>query len=107
MSIDDLQVVDAIGTEKDGSGVTLTITDHLEGGEAEHLYKLQEKLNTYLAFIESGEIYEAYPDSKGKNIHILAVFKHSPDNTGLEFIDNCRKAIENAGFGFKYEIYRT
>ena len=107
MSVDNSSVVDAIGTEKDGSIVTLTVTDHLEWGNDEHLYKLQEKLNTYLAFIESGEILETYPEAKGKNIKISVACKYKPDEQGETFFNKCSKLIENAGFIFSYEVYGT
>jgi hypothetical protein len=58
--------VDAIDTDKDGNLVTLTITDHLAWGDDQHLLLLQQKLNTYLAFIESGEIHATYPAAKDK-----------------------------------------
>ena len=107
MSIENTQVIDAIGTEKDGSGVTLTVTDHLEWDDQEHLFKLQEKLNSYLAFIENGELYESYPEAKGEKIRISVVCKYHPDNRGIEFFEKCKKQIENAGYGFTFKIYGT
>lgn len=66
MSIEDSKVIDIIGMAPDGSFVTLTATDHLEWGTREHLMMIQEKLNSYLAFIESGELFDTYPNAKGK-----------------------------------------
>lgn len=52
----------------------LFITDHFEwGGKAEqgeHLPLLQEKINTYIAFIESGEMYTEIPGALGKHLII-------------------------------------
>ena len=107
MSIDNSKIVDAVGTEKDGTVVTLTVTDHLEWDCNEHLYKLQEKLNSYLAFIESGEVYASYPKAKGKKIKISVVCRHAPDDQGIIFLNKCRKLIENAGFIFTYETFGT
>ena len=107
MSVDNSQVVDAIGTEKDGTGVTLTITDHLEWGNGEHLLKLQDKLNKYLAFIESGEIYDSYPSAKGKKIQISVVCKYDPDIEGYAFLEKCKKQIEQAGFYLHFETHGT
>lgn len=35
------------------------VCDHIDGSDEDaHLSLLQDKLNTYLAFIESGEVFE-------------------------------------------------
>ena len=77
MSIDQTNVVDAIGVDNATGDVVLTIADHLEwtGSDNEHLLLLQEKLNTYLSFVESGELLEAYPDAKGRTVLIDVVCK--------------------------------
>ena len=68
MSIVETKVVDIIAVpEWEPKNVILLITDHLKWGDkaqqGEHLLLLQEKINTYIAFIESGEILENYPPS--------------------------------------------
>jgi hypothetical protein len=53
MSVDQTNIVDFISINSSGN-VVLTISDHLEwDNEGRHIYILQEKLNKYLAFIES------------------------------------------------------
>lgn len=104
MSIEKARVIDIISTAKDRSSVTLTATDHLEWSGKEHLMLIQEKLNSYLAFIESGEIFESYPDSKGKQININVTCKYPPDAEGVKFLNLCKEAVENAGFPFCYKV---
>jgi len=104
MTIEEAQVIDIISTAKDGRSVTITATDHLEWGGKEHLMKIQEKLNSYLAFIESGEIFESYPDSKGKQININIICKYPPDAEGIKFLNLCKGSVENAGFQFCYKV---
>ena len=101
MSIEDTKVIDFIGTEQDGA-VVLTISDHLEW-EDTHIALLQEKINSYLAFIESGEIYETYPAGKDSEIKINVVFKHEPTDEGVTFLSQCKEIINQAGFKFSYE----
>ena len=101
MSIEDTQVIDFISKDPKSDEVVLTATDHLEWGESEHLMNLQDKLNAYLAFIESGEIFESNPDAKGKKLKIDLVCKYPPDEEGRKFLDLCGEAVENAGFGFR------
>ena len=104
MSVEDKQVIDLIGTEKDGT-VVLTITDHLEWSDNNHLLTLQDKLNDYLAFIESGEIFESFSADKNSEIEISVVCKYEPSEEGLEFFTKCKEIINNAGFKFSYETF--
>ncbi|WP_082117254.1 DUF6572 domain-containing protein [Sedimenticola thiotaurini] len=103
MSIEDQSTIDAIGIASDELAV-LTISDHLEW-DNDHLYKLQEKINVYLAFIESGEIYESYPQAKGKSIKINVVCKHEPSVEAAIFLTQCTIAINEAGFQFGHEVH--
>lgn len=65
MTIEQLDKVDVIAN--DNEKVILVISDHLEWDDQnEKLLLLQDKLNLYLSFIESGEIFEQYPIAKGK-----------------------------------------
>ena len=103
MSIKDQNSVDVIGVNENGI-VVLTISDHLEWDD-EHLYLLQEKINTYLAFIESGEVYVTYPNSKGKEFKINVVCKYEPSLAAMEFLSRCTTVINQAGFQFGHEVY--
>lgn len=103
MSIEDQNSVDAIGVDESGI-VILTISDHLEW-DNDHLFLLQEKINVYLAFLESGEVYEAYPDSKGKEFKINVVCKYELSPSAIQFISNCTNVINQAGFQFGHEVY--
>jgi len=104
MSITDTKTVDIVSTNKDGL-VVLTITDHLEWGDGEHLFTLQEKLNTYLAFAESGELIDKYPNAKGRNLLINVCCKFPPDKLGVEFLAKVKHIVESAGFAFQYELF--
>ena len=104
MSIDDENKVDFISIHNESNTAVLTISDHLEWGENEHLYKLQKKINAYLRFIESGEIYEEYPKAKDKKTKIRVVMKYEPDKGGKEFLLTCTDVILSAGVQFTYEV---
>ena len=70
MTVEDVNKIDMIGISLDDQDmVNLGISDHLIWGSPieEHLYKLQEKINSYIQFIETGEIYSAFPETKGTN----------------------------------------
>ncbi len=79
----------------------LTIADHLPWNGA-HLATLQEKLNTYLRFLESGEVYASYPMAKGRKLEINVVAKFRPTQEALRFLERAGGTIQSAGFEFRY-----
>lgn len=106
MAVDQTKIVDIIGVENATGEVVLTISDHLEWDDShEHQQMLQDKLNTYLAFIESGELFDKYPDAKGRRPRIDIVFKYRPDADAYAFLAKVKPIIENAGFGFRFELF--
>ena len=98
----DPDVVDAIGTDLGTGEVVLTIIDHLRWDDDHHLGALRDKLNRHLAFIESGELIDAYPDAKGRSVRIEIVCQHRPVGRGLEFLENARVTIQQAGFSLTW-----
>lgn len=103
MSIEDQSTIDAIGIDQDGR-VVPTISNHLDWNNA-HLFLLQEKINAYLAFIESGEILDSYPESRGKVPKINVVCKYEPSDEANRFLSKCEAAIHQAGFEFGHEVH--
>ena len=106
MSVEDGGVVDFIGIDKESGDVILTVSDHLDWKDTvQHQTILQEKLNKYLAFVESGEIFERYPDAKCRSVRFRVVFKNRPDFAGQQFLARARKVIEAAGFRLQHEVF--
>ena len=102
MSVEQTDKIDFISTEPDGS-VVLTVSDHLEWDrENRHLLILQSKLNAYLAFIESGQISEAYPSAQGKPIVISVRALYPPTPIAREFLSRVERTIRDAGFSFRF-----
>lgn len=105
MSVEQLDVIDVISTDPTGH-VVLTVSDHLDWSDTvQHQNILQAKLNKYLAFVESGEILEKYPDAKGRLVVFKVVFKFRPDPTGLQFLAKAKAVIESAGFTLRQEVF--
>ena len=66
MSVDQPAVIDFLWKDPKNNRAVLTISDHLDWeDEGEHLVLLQDKLNHYLEFIESGQLAEAKPSCAG------------------------------------------
>jgi len=104
MTIEQTDVVDFMGSDNQGN-VILTISDHLEWDvENEHLLMLQEKINIYLSFIESGEIYDSYNSAKGKSFIINIAFMHAPNESAKGFLAKAKELINEAGFDLTWEV---
>lgn len=96
MTIEYTSIVDAIGTDKVTGAVHLTITDHLPWDTA-HLRLLQNKINLYLGFIESGEIYASYPNAKGAPLVIEVFTKFRPSEDAIRFLKQAETVAASYG----------
>jgi hypothetical protein len=103
MSVLDSNVVDAVGIERESGEAILTITDHLEWDGREHLLKLQEKINAYFRFIESGEIFQSYPEANGRQLTISVICLHQPDEEAATFFGRAKELAATEGIGFRYK----
>jgi hypothetical protein len=104
MSINQSNIIDAIGISHEGK-VILTISDHHSWDETWHLQLLQDKINAYLRFIESGQILEDYPNAEGKEVVIETVMKYQPTSEATSFLEKANEIIKSAGFGFNWKMY--
>lgn len=95
MSIDQLDKIDIISTTPQGE-VVLHIADHLEWDkEKEHILLLQDKINAYLQFIESGQVFEDYPNAVNNKVAIEVIFKYAPPESILPYLEQFKKIVEN------------
>lgn len=105
MSIEQSKVIDSLSDSKTDDSCVLRISDHLEWNNREHLIALQDKLNNYLAFIESNEIYKVRPHAVDQAIEICLYCKFTPDEADdIRFLQLARDTIQKAGFGFSLII---
>ncbi len=97
MTVKDINKVDFIGVHD--NFVSLVITDHLEWGENDddHMYTIQEKVNSYMRFYESGELLEKFPNSKDKPVVIEVALKHEPNENGNWFFSKLEPVLKDSG----------
>ncbi|MBV4484511.1 hypothetical protein HU727_002775 [Pseudomonas sp. SWRI153] len=109
MSVIDAKTIDMWGIPKwDDNKIILGIADHLEWGDktqqGEHLLVLQEKINNYIAFIESGEIYTEIPGALGKSPVIRVQGKYELSEQGELFVDSVAETLKEVGIGFEFVL---
>jgi hypothetical protein len=105
MTVEDTNVVDAVGTDRQSGAVVLTISDHLDwSDETTHLVTLQDKINAYLQLIESGQLERSYPDAKDREVRIEVVAKHEPSPEAESFFCEVEETLGEAGLGFRHRI---
>src|SRR3982751_2477206 len=103
MSVENPTIVDFVSLDKAG-GVVLTISDHLEwNDEQNHLALLQQKINTYCIYIESGQIYDEYPKARDRRPLINVVLFHDPTLEAEVFFAKVRTLLEAEGFDFGWK----
>ncbi len=109
MSFDQIDTIDVATIDKASGDLWLTISDHLPWDENEgtHLILLQNKINAYLRFIESGEVIKKVPDAKGRRIVINLVGKFPLSQKADTFLGKARATIEDAGFQLQFSLMRS
>ncbi len=107
MTIDQTNVVDFVSIEPQTGNVELTICDHLDWSENEedHLMLLQDKLNSYLAFIESGELFEKFPETREHNIAIRIMAEHPLSDNAAKFFGMASATVSDAGFKLQFKHF--
>jgi hypothetical protein len=106
VSVENAQVVDAVGVENSTGRVVLTISDHLDWqAEGEHVLALQEKIDAYLEFIQSGQLLESYPEAQGRQFVISIMAKHPLSSAGQLFLEAATNVVREAGFELRFRLF--
>ena len=105
MSLDNPAVVDFLGTLPDRSAVVLTLVDDWDWtDEMRHLRGLQRKLDAYFAFIESGELFVAYPDAVGIGVVVELISRLPIPKPGLALLEVASKVAAGLPAELTYRV---
>lgn len=103
MAIDNPKTIDGMAIDRERNALVLLLTDHLawEGSEApselEHLKLLQDKINAYISFLESGQFKESYPGEDFAMAAIQAHFKHNITDSCEKFLNAVQDQVGQLG----------
>lgn len=97
MSLLELDKIDWCYTENESSRLLLlTIFDDiLWKNEVEHLLKLQEKINTYILYIETKQYKTKFPKNIFSKFKIQIMFKNKPEKECIDFLIQCSLFCED------------
>lgn len=111
MRLEQTNTVDFLGVERDTGVVMATLVDDCDwSNEMRHLQLLQSKINRYLDFIESGEVYQELLRTTGceaavgspVTINILAKFPLRGE--GERFLDHIEGVAKEAGVNVSFKV---
>ena len=105
MSVIDRNVIDFGHVDDDK--ITLCISDHIPWDDdltEAHLEVLQDKINDYLDFITSGQIYKQF-GNKGKTPNIKVIFCYKPVKETIDFLDKAKTILNEDGYEMEW-IFR-
>lgn len=111
MAIDKKDTIDFLCLKKDGTIAVVLAAFLDDHEETENLRLMQQKLNRYFDFIESGEVYETatevakrlVPPTTPVRIEVIANRDlRGPD--GPRFVQHVASACREAGIGFEFKV---
>lgn len=110
MSIAETKQIDGLAqVEKTGDLVVL-IVDHLSWIVPQHLKLLELKIDTALQFVQSGQIFQKYPNEKkrfeNKEIKIIfqLVLKYPPHKEIQKNLSLIYNILQTVGIQFEYIV---
>jgi len=109
VTISDAKTIDIIATQPGSDLVKLVIADHLPWEDVHaHSHVLQAKINTYIAFVESGQLQRVkeppIPDSPRVCIALAAL--HTPPAAAQEFLGRVKAFLASQGIQFDLDVHR-
>jgi hypothetical protein len=104
MTIEEKGIVDFIEINHERGVANLVISDHLAWEEVNrHLLLVQEKINEYLSFIESGNLFEARADLRALRLVIKLTALFLPPPEARTFYDELQRTLASYGYPFIFE----
>ncbi len=107
MTVLDKEIVDSIGYRDDEKYAYLIIYDHLEWDkelEEEHFQILQDKLNSYFVFIQTGQVQEQFPQKEIRKYVVLICFLYPPTKNAKDFLRAAQKTAKKLNTMIRYMV---
>ncbi len=105
MAITEKDVIDSVAYEN--NYLLLQLYDHLdfdEEFEKVHLLMLQDKLNTYIWYIDSKQYEDTYPQRRFDCFIIRVFFMFEPTELSIRFISHVNERLSDTGIKVEYVV---
>jgi hypothetical protein len=108
MTVENTNVVDGAGSDKQTGEIVLTISDHLAwDDEATHFRLIEKKISSYLDFIKSGQVFESFPQATQAPIRITLIHQHPLTESASRFLSAAQRQLGSTGISFSYSQLPT
>ena len=108
MSILDTDIVDYIYLEDESEVPVLVVSDPLTWRPPEderHLDVLREKLNTQIAFVETGQIRAIYPPYAGGLVRVEVIGKCPLTEAASQFYGLAQRVMNHANMELCFQLW--
>lgn len=104
-SVEDVDKIDLISYDEENNVVKLFMNEGRDWDSDNEMYlQLQEKLSTYLTFIEGGMMESEFPEYIGATIEVHLDCVDEPKNQSLSMLDRVRKLLLEKNINFFYHV---
>ncbi len=101
-----IEEIDIVAFDEKINRVFLIAVDDLNWSDVDaHLGFLQEKILSYVNYIENGEFAKKYSSKIGMDIEIKVVFEHDPPEEGERFMKQAMLILEETSFKLSFCTY--
>jgi hypothetical protein len=90
--VDEPSKIDIVSVTADGSAVQLSMVQQHPWSE-ETDEKVLRKINTYIAFVQGGQLYETYPQTKGKKVIFAIRYFDEPGERSTGLLEQIKKRL--------------
>lgn len=107
MSVRDVDIVDYVYLEDGTQTPVLVVSDPLTWKPPEdedHLEMLREKLNSQIAFVESGQIKSIWEPYSGGLVRVEVVARHSLSGVAHEFYRVAAKVMKKSNMDLQFRL---
>ena len=108
MTILEIDKIDIVATRPDTNIVKLVIADHLAWDDLEsHCQHIQDKINTYIEFVESGQLglVDEPKIPASPQIQIVLSLQHAPSSEGVAFLERVRTFLGELKLEFAWQTH--
>jgi hypothetical protein len=108
MSILQTEKIDIVATKPNSSEVKLVVSDHLDWSDVVgHFSLLQDKINTYIAFVESGQLERTKQPHMpvNPNVTIVLAVSREPTQEAMRLLGEVKVFLASINIDFALEVH--